>query len=331
MTLRTTNAVRRMAAQRFPAEDMPTAGDLRGQALELLARHDPTSPPPDPVPARPAGLSRRRLLLMAGTAAVAVAGSVAVYPALTRPTAYAATPPLLRYTALDVKETPTQALDGLAVLARKQPIPTGSGPFHYVHTRGWYLDTEQDTAGKVLASRVDVSDRQLWLAADGAGRIEETRGGRPLPNSGRYGPGALLQIPVPAGPADSLRDRLLQQSPGRSTAGWFGTVKDIWNTRAVPPELQSALLQVLATRPGVHVDGAVTDRAGRPGIAVSTDSGGRPSMRNVLILGAKSGMLLGYEEIALTAGDFPVRAPATIGYTLWLSNGRTPSTDTTPT
>lgn len=330
MTLRTTNAVRRMAAQRFPAEDVPLAGDLRGQALQLLARHDLTTAPPEPVPARPAGLSRRRLLLVAGTAAVAVAGSVAAYPAFTRPTAYAATPPLLRYTALDAKETPTDALDGLAALARKQPAPTGSGPFHYVHTQGWYLDTEQDTAGKVLASRVDVADRQLWLAADGAGRIEETRGGRPLGNSGRYGPGGLFQIPVPAGTAESLRDRLLQQSPGRSTADWFGAVKDIWNTRAVPPELQSALLQVLATRPDLHFDGAVTDRAGRPGIAVSIDTGGPPSMRSVLILGADTGMLLGYEEVALTAADFPVRAPATIGYTLWLSNGRTQSTDATP-
>lgn len=330
MTLRTANAVRRMAAQRLPTEGTPPAVDLRTQALQLLARQDLTSSPPNPVPSRPDGLSRRRLLVVAGTAAVAVAGSVAVYPALTRPTAYAATPPLLQYTHPDAKETPTDALNGLAELARKQPAPTGSGPFHYVHTQGWYLDTEQDTGGKVLSSRVDVSDRQLWLNADGTGRIEETRGGRPLANSGRYGRGGLAQVPVPAGPAESLRDRLLQQNPSRSTADWFGAVKDIWNTRAVPPELQSALLQVLATRPDIHFDGAVTDRAGRAGTAVSIDTGGAPATRSVLILGADTGTLLGYEEVALTAGDLPVQAPATIGYTLWLSSGRTPDTDTTP-
>ncbi|MDN5855802.1 MAG: hypothetical protein L0K86_23770 [Actinomycetia bacterium] len=173
-----------------------------------------------------------------------------------------------------------------------------------------------------------MADRQLWLAANGAGRIEETRAGQPTSSSGRYEAGGLSPSPIAAGPAEGLQDRLVHQNPGRTTAEWFATVTDIWNTQAVSPALQAALLSILATRPDLHLDGTVTDRAGRAGIAVSIEVPGAPRTRDVLILSPTTGMLLGFEEIALESGDLPVKAPATIGYTLWLSSGHTTSTDT---
>ncbi|MDN5855803.1 MAG: hypothetical protein L0K86_23775 [Actinomycetia bacterium] len=129
MNLRTSSALARMAAQSFPSADLLPRNDLREQALQLLAQVDPAAPRPDAVLQRPAVLTRRRVLLVAGIGVAAVWGSVSV-PGLVGPTAYAATAPLLHYTPLDAKETPTNVLDGLAALARRQPSPPGSGPFN---------------------------------------------------------------------------------------------------------------------------------------------------------------------------------------------------------
>lgn len=333
MNLRTSTALARMAAQPFPAADALGDTERSDRALQLLSQLNRGTPPLDVAPGRTAVLTRRRVLLVAGIGAVVALGSATVYPGLTSPTAYAATPPMLQYAPVDAKETPTNVLDGLADLARRQPPPAGSGPFAYIHTQGWYLYTSQMTDGRTLDSRIEVSDRELWLAPNGAGRIEETRAGQRTSVSARYEPGGLAPWTAPAGPVAGLQDRLVDQNPGRNPADWVSAVKDIWNNQAVSPALQGALLNILATQPGLHLDGTVTDRAGRRGIVVSADGaapGNGPRTRRVLILNPDTGMLLGFEEIALEAGGLPIKAPATIGYTLWLSSGHTNNTDTRP-
>lgn len=336
MNTRTRSALDRMAAQRFNPEELVRDHRSASMPTRLLDELHATSPQPvtGAVTPPPRRITRRRLLVAAGIAAVAAGGSVVAVPRLTGSTAYAATPPLLHYTSTSSKGAATDILTDLAARARRQPPPPGSGPYHYVRTRGWYLHTELTTDMRVLRSGIEPSNREQWVAGDGSGRLNITRNGEPSRLSGIYGPGKLLAGFITTGTVGELRARLADQHLGTGTAGWFTTVNDLWNGQVVPPELQSAVLSILAAQPGVTVRGTTTDRMGREGIAISADARSRhtgtPDMRYILVLDPRTGMLLDYEEVALTASDLPVQAPATIGYTQWLASGYTPTTTERP-
>ena len=69
-------------------------------------------------------------------------------------------------------------------------------------------------------------------------------------------------------------------------------------------------LRLLAQKPGITIDGPVTDRAGRAGVAVST--GGQYaglSARHVLIIDPATGMILGAEEKVLEANGVLLAEP----------------------
>lgn len=210
----------------------------------------------------------------------------------------------------------------LAVKARSQPTP-GSGPYSYIHTKGWYLGTAQMANGRVLDARIEETDREFWVAADGNGRIEETRDGRRSPMSGVYGPGGLGPRPILGPPAGGAPGAFEMQNLAGTPVGWLENVRSIWLAQTVVPALQAALLIRLATQQWLQLE-ETTDWAGRRGIAVGTEElQGRPGskVRRVLVLDPDTGMLLAAEEIALQAGGLPVRTAATVNYTLWLKTG----------
>ncbi|MGZ4622426.1 MAG: hypothetical protein ACXVGD_10030 [Blastococcus sp.] len=100
------------------------------------------------------------------------------------------------------------------------------------------------------------------------------------------------------------------------------------------PALQAVLLRHLAAEPRVRLE-ETTDRAGRPGIAVSADdppahSGWRARHVLVLVLDPGTGMLLASEEIPLNDADRPVTPPDASSYTYWVRTGYTPDPDTRP-
>jgi hypothetical protein len=214
----------------------------------------------------------------------------------------------------------------LASQAEGQPYPPGAGPYSYVHTRGWYLATDQLTDGRVLDSRVEETAREFWVAPDGSGRIEETRDGRPSPMSGVYEPGGLWPGPLATVRAEAPAHAALRQS--RSPL--IEQIGTVWRTQTVPPALQADLLRALAAEPGVRLEEA-TDRAGRLGIAVSsldrTSSGGRG--RHVLVLDPETGMVLATEDITLGSVG-PGRPPGVSSYTYWVRTGFAPDPDTRP-
>lgn len=214
----------------------------------------------------------------------------------------------------------------LASQAERQPYPPGSGSYSYVHTRGWYLATEQMTDGRALDSRVEETEREFWVAADGSGRIEETRDGRPSPMSGVYEPGGLWPGPLATARADALAHVALRQS--RSPL--IEQIGAVWRTRTVPPELQAALLRSLAAEPGLRLE-ETTDRAGRPGLAVSSDDRGSSGQgaRHVIVLDPQTGMVLAAEEITLRGGG-PAHPPGVGSYTYWVRTGYAPDPDTRP-
>ncbi|HEV7211521.1 MAG TPA: hypothetical protein VGN47_07370 [Blastococcus sp.] len=204
----------------------------------------------------------------------------------------------------------------LAERAESQPPRPGSGPYSYIHTRGWYLATGQTTDGRVMDARVEETDRQFWVAADGTGRIEETRDGRRSRMSGVYGPGELYP-----GPADAPGAVIRLQDVG-----------SLWQVQTVSPALQAVLLRRLAAGPRLRLS-ETTDRAGRPGLAVSADDPPDRSEwrgRHVLVLDPETGMLLASQEIPLKAADHALTQENASSYTLWVRTGYAPHPDTRP-
>lgn len=330
MNIRTRTAINRLAAQRFPVDQLTF--DVQPEELSAWLSDERVRSAARSNGSRPGWVTRRRVLLAAGLTGVAAAGAVVVLPRLTGSRAYAATPPLLRYQPLGAREIPMDILRRLAGRARSQPPPPGSGPYHYIHTQGWHLATDQMADGRILSSGIEIADREFWVSDDGSGRINENRGGQPSRMSGTYGPGQLTPRSRLEGPIDTLQDTLTRQNPGRTAFDWLAVVQDTWGSQAVSPALQCALLSILATQPGLRIEGTVIDRVGRPGIAVSAGSGNadRPQERYILILDQNTGMLLGFEEIAFEAGGLPIQVPATIAYTVWLASGRTADTSARP-
>lgn len=218
----------------------------------------------------------------------------------------------------------------LAARAEGQPSPPGAGPYSYVHSRGRYLATAQLTDGRILDARVEETEREVWVAADGSGRIEETRDGRRSRTSGVYGPGGLWPGPLAASTGVPAHVALPHPSP--LPVGWIKDMRSLWQIQTVEPALQADLLRHLALQRGLLLEEA-TDRAGRPGLAVSADdppsrSGHRS--RHVLVLDRETGMLLAAEEITLQRGELPAGMPDPHSSTSWVRSGYAPDPDTRP-
>lgn len=233
--------------------------------------------------------------------------------------AYAVTPPLLQYQTTAAAPSGQELLRQLAAIAERQPTKP-AGRYDYVKTRGWYYDVAVGSNGSV-AGQLDPTFRQQWISPDGSGRLEETRSGQStlndtFPVGGLSGPRAW-----PTDPA-SLRTELAKSHPNYGTFEWFTAMGDVWNVQVVSPRLQAGLLRMLADERQLTNAGTVTDRVGRTGVAVSTESSNSGlNTRYTLIFDPKTGMLLDFEQILLEAGKLPVKAPATSSYTVWISTG----------
>jgi hypothetical protein len=272
----------------------------------------------------------RVAIAFAAIAAVVAASALtvpSVWQSGTHGAAYAATPPALDYARAADAPSARSLLLQLAGKAAAQP-DSAAGRYDFVETRGWYFDATDGANGAVGGS-LDPTERRQWIAPDGSGRIAETRAGRAsdetYPAGGLSGPQALSGDPA------ALRAQLAQSHPDYGTFEWFAAVNDVWLAEVVPPAVQAALLEILADEPGLVDSGRVTDRAGRPGVAVSTvsDHSGLPT-RYTLVFDPATGRLLDFEQTVLEAGKLPLKAPAVVGYTLWLRSGRTDTTHATP-
>jgi len=251
--------------------------------------------------------SRRRLLPGAALAVVLAGLAVAVGASLrsgssTEP-ALAAGPVLQR----------------LAQVASAQPWAF-PGPHEFLYTASHSL-TESDTAlpGGVYCQLVYREYRQNWMAANGEGLFRETDGpahyrsqreatacksapAQPVGESDTWAaPGCLSIDPIPLGrlPRNpvSLRARLLTGKveggpPGPAEA--FTQVGDLLRETDAPPALRAALYRAAAGLPGVGSLGTVTDKLGRPGLALAFDSHG---IRHELIFSATTSALLAEQDV----------------------------------
>ncbi len=210
--------------------------------------------------------------------------------------------------------------------------------------------------------------REIWIKPDGSGRIIETRGepvwfgpadraawvaaGSPdlrgAPSSDtRFGPtpagltpgtvqawpGSLYYEDVDALPTDvgALRhviDERAAAGGGSTDYERFTIVGDLLRETVAAPRLRAALYRVAAGLGGVQLVGAVTDRAGRTGTAVSmtNDQSSRGLERRVLIFDPGTAALLGEEDVLLHKVDWlDAEPPMVIGYDTYLVSDIVPT------
>jgi hypothetical protein len=144
---------------------------------------------------------------------------------------------------------------------------------------------------------------ERWFAAQVTGAPQPT--GTPAPHS--Y---PLPPVPVPPFSLSGLRREIAE----RSAAGITKAVDSLYRLYVVPREQRAQILRLLAGVAGFAWRGRVTDRAGRPGVAVTMDD--PDSGQLLLIFDPATGVLLGSELIRLE----PVRISL---YLVYLETDRT--------
>lgn len=297
-------------------------------------------PTREPAPAR----WRRRALLGAvvTSAAAVVGGVVIVQIAGPSAPAYAATPPPLR---LQYAGTAPPARDGLLQLAAAvESAPAGTRPagrYSFVQVGQWSLDLSSGEGRTEVAVVPQVIS--TWRAIDGSGKVAtvtlnsadvgeqpDVQGLIAAAASGKtevnaYAPGQLAAVvaePVPTD-VDALKRALYAHQPrvnGPESA--LRAVADLYRTTEVDQSVRVAALRFLARTDGVLLRGTVTDRLGRPGLAVSVDSED-DGTRDLLVFDRRTGLLLAHESMFLRRPErLPVKVPAVFAYVLYLDQDR---------
>ena len=125
----------------------------------------------------------------------------------------------------------------------------------------------------------------------------------------------------------STDDRILARQlelahpPENGPAERLVAVEDAYAQMPLPPAVRAAVLRYLASTPGLTLTGAVTDRAGREGVAVSVESdhSGLPT-RYTMIFSPDDGRLLASEDtLTTTAGQLDVPVPSVLSYSVTLA------------
>lgn len=247
--------------------------------------------------------------------------------------ALAATPqPLTYHSPGPGAPSGRQELLLLAAVAARQPKSSADHPLYaYTKTRGWYLDSRID--GKLTTSTVVPTTTESWAAPNGSGRMRTTldKPGSAPTVIDDFNPGGndpLLRLTT----NKTVLARELAQGHPRSDGPVerFVALTDLASQQPIPSDVEAVILRLLSTTPDLVYRGTVTDRAGRPGVAVSIDSAysGGPE-RYTWIFSPRTGALLDEEERILgSAGKLNVRSNSVISYTIYLASGWVANTST---
>jgi hypothetical protein len=198
--------------------------------------------------------------------------------------------------------------------------------------------------GSTSTSRVVPQLREVWQAADGSGRIltaeliDSAVPDAPLvPGTTRDDHAGLGTLSRPAARWSedpvALAAQLDAGHPSSAGASErLVAVADVYRTQYVPPRLAAALLRVVASSPGVRLDGRTVDRVGRPGLAVSAMNGANLlPQRTTLVFDEDTGRLLDVEQtLTERAGALDVQVPAVVSYQVFLAAGRVDSVQQRP-
>jgi hypothetical protein len=244
----------------------------------------------------------------------------------------------------------------LADVAAAQP-PTdapGPGQYQYTESEATYQDCVEDQPSYCYNMP---QQRQLWLGADGSGRILETVGtpsfataadhaawvahGSPGissapsdttfgPHTLSDGPGGLSTLPTdPTRLGAMLSARKIEGGPP-GPAEDFTQIGDLLRETDASPALRSALYQVAETIPGVTLLGTVTDHDGRSGIGLGRVNSDGEEFE--YIFDPSTSALLGEEDIATqpNAGYQGAATGTLLDWAVYLSSGIVDSLSNTP-
>ncbi|SFE33751.1 hypothetical protein SAMN05216251_102535 [Actinacidiphila alni] len=302
--------------------DLPDRAVIDAAYRRIVA----TAPEPAPAIALPRTYRRRLALGLAAAGVAGVVTAVVVIPS-SGGTAYAATPPPLRYQLPSPGTADAAAeLNRLARIAAARPAPRGD--VAHIHLRQWALSTSVDGAGgtDTVTSKVITEDIDWFKRPSGVTVTRRLLDGKSRPESGSDPATAFEDRQVPSTP-EALRTWLGADQPGvgiGDAAGMNDAVVDLMISHVLTPRQQSALLRTIATTPGLRYRGTVRDRAGRDGEAFTAESAanGLPT-RFTFIVDPATGSLLGQESmLTKTAGSLNVRIPSVIAYQVYLTSER---------
>jgi hypothetical protein len=237
-------------------------------------------------------------------------------------------------------------LKKLAHVAAYQPAPIVPGPGQYLYVDS--VEAYTDTAGTSPNGGAGYTvllpeNRQIWIAANGSGRILETFGdpvflsaqdranweaaGSPPnpPTDMSFGPGGLVDGPTnlselptnPSALAAEISSRKIEGGPP-GPAEDFTQVADMLRETDASPALRSALYQVAAGLPGVEALGTVTDHSGRSGVGIAYVNKG---LRHELIFDPKTSALLGeYYTIVGPGSGYDAPVGTVVGWAVYLQS-----------
>jgi hypothetical protein len=150
---------------------------------------------------------------------------------------------------------------------------------------------------------------------------------RKSPTDDTFPPGASLVDPTPLSTDPGILahrlDSIDKLALGPQSA--LRALAEVNQWQVPGREVRAAAVAVLRDTDGLAYHGTVTDRAGRPGIAVAatSDNGGT---RDLVILDPHTGELLAYEHTAIRdPGKLGITEPTVVTYTLYVIHTRTPS------
>lgn len=242
----------------------------------------------------------------------------------------------------------------LASVAAQQPDePTlTTGTFAYTRSEAMWINTSASVDGGVPVTTLSVPfTREIWIGADGSGRIREATGDSsafgtaPSPDhnwDASFGAGELM-LPLttwdftpellerlsadPGALAAEIRKRAeMNEQPVEHES--FVIVGDLLREAVAPAGVRAALFEVAASIPDVELLGTVEDPVGRSGTAVAYTHDG---IRSELIFDPATSKLLAERQMLVAPVDFiPFPVGTVIGYAAYLDAGIVPSASAMP-
>ncbi|MGS2619831.1 CU044_5270 family protein [Micromonospora sp. LZ34] len=205
-----------------------------------------------------------------------------------------------------------------------------TGRYMYHHTKTWGDPVMTSPDGRHHVAFAD--ETKVWQAADGTGKQVTTQLEPQYPDqesrdywqrnlkpkaaaSATPAPDNMPLPPMDLAPLPSGRAQLNEMLKIRFGAGAVSKeVSTVYGRYVVPRQTRAEILRVLADVPGFLWRGQVTDRVGRKGVAITFDDR-EHNQQSLLIFDPNTGDLLAHEQLALS----PIRMNAyqVILHTAW--------------
>ncbi|TDC82492.1 hypothetical protein E1193_11635 [Micromonospora sp. KC606] len=301
-----------------------TIAPPRLSAHDLINRAEAIA---EPVAPRRQARPTRRLVLTAGTLAVAV-GAVAIAQTFGPngpDTSQIASPPgadpgvvLVPVAYGSGAGAAGSQLRALASRLATTEYDNRTGRYMYHHTKTWGDPVMTSADGRHHVAFAD--DTKVWQAVDGTGQQVTVQLEPQYPDqesrnywqrnlkpkaaaSATHAPDSFPLPPMDLAPLPSGRAQLNDLLKVRFGAGAVSNeVSMVYGRYVVPRQTRAEILRVLAEVPGFLWRGEVTDRAGRKGVAITFDDRDN-NAQSLLIFDPNTGELLAHERLTLS----PVR------------------------